>query len=218
MTGPFRGLRYSHGSVCGAYLPRLIGCYERELQPILDEIFQIRVETIVDIGAAEGYYACGLALRFPTSRIVAFETDEEARRLLTRVADDNGVLARLDIRGHCDENGFLACLDPKSTLLVLCDCEGGEAEILSPLVVGELANAHVIVETHDLICPGVHQLLKARFAATHKVVDISPEPRSMADWPVESLVCRTLFKARILRLLQERPPNTTRWLYAKPGL
>lgn len=216
MTGPFAGLTYSQRAVCGAYLPRLIGCYEKELHPVWEELFRLRFDTVIDIGAAEGYYACGLALRFPESHVLAFEADEDARRLLRDMAEENGLAGRVDIRGVCDADALSASVDPDTPFLILCDCEGFEADIMTPRAVARLANAHVIIETHDFARPGVLALLKARFAPTHHVYEIQQQSRTMADWPVKNLVCRTLPGRRVLHELREGRPKDLAWIYAKP--
>ncbi len=36
-AGPFSGMRYIHSSVGSAYLPKLLGIYERELNPFIKQ-------------------------------------------------------------------------------------------------------------------------------------------------------------------------------------
>src|SRR4051794_38235977 len=65
--GPFEGMSYvgnSHGS---AWCPKILGTYEREIRSAVDEIAAREFPNIVNIGAAEGYYAVGLARRCPSS-------------------------------------------------------------------------------------------------------------------------------------------------------
>ena len=44
-------------------LARLAGSYEEELAPYLRQLVAVRPETVIDIGAADGYYASWLRLR-----------------------------------------------------------------------------------------------------------------------------------------------------------
>ena len=75
-NGPFRGMRYpERASVGSALVPKLLGSYERELQPVLEDILAREHSEIVDIGCAEGYYAVGLALRLPAARVFAYDTN-----------------------------------------------------------------------------------------------------------------------------------------------
>src|SRR5919106_5511514 len=64
-SGPFAGLRYVDAAV-GApdradCLPaKLLGSYERELHHAVERQLEVGFSTIVNVGAAEGYYALGL--------------------------------------------------------------------------------------------------------------------------------------------------------------
>lgn len=62
--GPFAGLRYpSHDAVGSSLWPKLLGSYEAELAPTFEALCATPYRTVVDVGAAEGYYAVGLGLR-----------------------------------------------------------------------------------------------------------------------------------------------------------
>ncbi len=74
-AGPFAGMRYVDTSVGSCFIPKLLGTYERELASKVEWICRQQPELVVDIGAAEGYYAIGLAMRIPAARVVAFELD-----------------------------------------------------------------------------------------------------------------------------------------------
>ena len=62
--GPFRGLQYIDNSVGSTLPPKLMGTYERELIWVIDEMISTEPDIIIDIGAAEGYYAVGLAMLY----------------------------------------------------------------------------------------------------------------------------------------------------------
>src|ERR1041385_2176536 len=100
--GPFAGMHYVSNSVGSAYLPKLLGIYERELTEVLETECARQPGLIVDIGAAEGYYAVGLALRNPAARIIAFEQNPQGQVALCKMAILNGVADRLQIHGRCE--------------------------------------------------------------------------------------------------------------------
>src|SRR5258708_4505437 len=112
-SGPFAGMRYVDNSVGSAYLPKLLGTYERELAEVIEEACRLRPELIIDLGAAEGYYAVGLALRNPQARVVAFEQQDIGRAALWRMAQLNGVADRIEIHGRCAAFGLQLCLNPR---------------------------------------------------------------------------------------------------------
>src|SRR5262245_23301735 len=88
--GPFAGLRYP-GLEPLSLGPKLLGLYERELHGAVEDAIRAQPGVIVNVGAADGYYAVGLARRCPDARVVAYEADPAQRALLQRVASANGV-------------------------------------------------------------------------------------------------------------------------------
>jgi hypothetical protein len=94
MGGLFKGMRYHGKAVCGAAAPKIMGVYESELAPFLLKWSVIPLQHIIDVGAAEGYYAVGCAMLWPQAAVTAFESSEEGRRLLTRNVELNGLQSR----------------------------------------------------------------------------------------------------------------------------
>jgi len=95
-------MRYTNNSVGSAYLPKLLGIYERELTECIEEACRLKFPVIIDIGAAEGYYAIGLAIRNPQAKIIAFEMEERGRAALKEMAKLNNVESRLEVHGRCE--------------------------------------------------------------------------------------------------------------------
>ena len=99
--GPFAGMRYLDHSFGSAYLPKLLGTYERELAPAIEEMCATGPGLIVNVGAAEGYYAVGLARRNPGARVVAFESVPAGQAALLKMAKLNGLAAQIKVHGRC---------------------------------------------------------------------------------------------------------------------
>jgi hypothetical protein len=161
--GPFAGLRYP-GLGPQSLAPKLLGAYERELHGAVEDAIRARPGTIVNVGAAEGYYAVGLARRCPGAKVVAYEADAEQRALLAEMAAVNSVA--VEIKGTASREDLAADL-------VVMDCEGCERALLA-----EALDATVIVELHDVYDPGVGDEIVRRFAATHdvNVIPTGPQP------------------------------------------
>src|SRR4051812_19305855 len=62
LQGPFAGMQYVTESYGSQLVPKLLGSYENELHDLVEQIVAQRPKIVIDIGAAEGYYAVGLAL------------------------------------------------------------------------------------------------------------------------------------------------------------
>ncbi len=203
ISGPFKGLRYVQASVGSRYEPKLLGTYEKELHPVVEHWCQARFDTILNVGAAEGYYAIGLALRCPQARILAFESEATGQQLLREMAELNGIADRLTIHGACDRDALNQCLPSAGACLLVVDVEGAEMTLLDPQFVPGLRHATLLVEMHDHLFPGSSQTLRDRFQDTHVLEVIWQRPRVTEDLPVRSFWLNPWLK----RAMNEKRPK-----------
>ena len=171
--GPFAGLVYPDLGA-SSLVPKLLGVYERELHGAVEAAIARGPEVIVNVGAADGYYAVGLARRCSGATVLAFEADAGQRALLARVAAANGVTLRIEGTAGIEELREL----PGGRLLVVMDCEGCERALLRPDEVPRLRDATIVAELHDFLEPGLGDAVVRRFEATHAVaiVPTGPQP------------------------------------------
>jgi hypothetical protein len=184
-AGPFAGLTFVERAVYAPHLAdcltaKLLGCFERELHPAIERAISAGYSTFVNVGAAEGYYAVGLALRVPDSRVYAFEIDEERRELCREIARANGVEDRVEILGECDADWF-ARLDADCFALV--DCEGCEIGLLAPEQAASLSKSELVVELHDFIDPRSSASIAESFSRTHDYEYVAATPRHSSEFP-----------------------------------
>lgn len=162
-TGPFTGMiltPMTHKEHLGPYL---LGTYEMELHPWLESL-RGGYSQILDVGAKFGYYAVGLARRFPDSPVIAFDPDPWAQRALREMMAANGV-ASVAIVDLCTPGWLRANLRPNA--LIISDCEGYEGELFGEDVPA-LRSATLLIELHDMFVPGVGVAIRRRFEATHR--------------------------------------------------
>lgn len=133
--GVFAGMRYVEGSQGSAYIPKLLGIYERELTSQVESLIARRPSLIVDMGAAEGYYAVGLARRLPSSQVVAFEMEPAGRQALHEMVRINEVHERVTVRGRCEPEDLASELRGRDHVAIICDVEGYEEKLLDPVAV-----------------------------------------------------------------------------------
>lgn len=175
--GPFAGLRYVDKAVGSNYLHKLVGSYESVLHPVFTGIFLKNFDSVVDIGAAEGYYLVGLGKKFPDAKLVGFETESAGRKLIAEMYKINMLSNEFVLEGTATA-GNVAPYITENTLLV-CDCEGAELDILDPALEPILKTVKVaIIELHDFIRMGIKEILIERFSPTH---DITIIPFKMTD-------------------------------------
>jgi precorrin-6B methylase 2 len=176
LGGPFAGMAYASEASEGALMPRLLGTYESELHPHLAAFAVAGVDTVADVGCAEGYYAIGLARMMPGAAVHAYDIDEKARLACAELAARNGVADRVTVGGEFAPHGFEAFAGGR--VLVMVDAEGAEVDILQPALSPALAGMNVIVETHDLYRAGALAILVERFSPTHDIVRVDQQPKT----------------------------------------
>jgi len=216
-AGPFCGMQYVDQSYWSAYIPKLLGIYERELSQYIEEAALLPFETVVDIGAAEGYYAIGMAMRLPASRVIAFEMEPMARELLGRLAALNQVSCRVTIEGECTRRTLAATLSESGRTLVICDAEGGEAFLLDPIRIPKLAACHILVELHDNVLSGMSHEIRDRFSQTHDITHVPETTRSRNDFPYNNVYTR-LFPIYVDWAVSEIRRSKISWYWMRPQL
>jgi hypothetical protein len=181
--GPFRGMRYVSLAFGSVVVPKLLGTYERELIPAVEAICGSQCDRIIDIGAAEGYYAVGMAYRNPSAQVVGFETSRAARSVLRSLARRNGLERRVHVLGYCSPEALREALAGALRPAVLCDCEGEEDSLLCPERIPALQRSLILVEIHDGMVPGLARRVIERFEGTHEIEVIDSRVRSCEDLP-----------------------------------
>jgi hypothetical protein len=214
--GSFEGMRYVKTSLGSAYLPKLLGIYERELTDLIEETCLMKPSVVVDIGAAEGYYAVGFARRLPQTQVIAFEMEPSGRQLLAEMARLNGVAERLTIRGKCEQSDLVEIAARHPDAVYVIDVEGHEESLLGPLLVPAFYKASILVEVHEFSHFGMTERLVSRFQDSHDIRIIWQEPRSSSEFPWRTLYTRLVSKSYLDWAVSEWRPIRMNWLWMKP--
>jgi hypothetical protein len=215
LSGPFAGMLYIDEIVWGPITPKWLGAYESELHPIINEIIsQAKYGTIINIGAAEGYYAVGLAKYLPHGTVFTFDLDFRARAQQRRLAKLNNV-KNLMVGFRCNlielQNRIKA-----GSCLIICDIEGVEVELLDPSKVSGLRNADIIVEVHPaqgMSMSAVRDFLKKRFHDSHDIETIDSCSREIAGF--RKLVPLKVTDEELLMALDEGRCEQQYWLWMR---
>jgi hypothetical protein len=212
--GPFAGLRYVSQSAGSAYFPKLLGTYEMELFPIIQAVIKRAPDVIVDAGAAEGYFAVGLAAKSPTSRIYAYDIDFRACYYLDTLASLNHVKDRVVVHCKpCTHQDLEQHLGGATSPFLLMDVEGAEETLLAPLAAPSLLKTEILVELHNTP-ENSHMLetISGRFEASHKIQSITARARIPSDSPIKL----PPFSEVANKALNEGRVAGQRWLYLAP--
>lgn len=208
MEGPFQGMKLTSDALREQFGPYLFGVYESELDLVWSSLSQFSYSQIVDIGSKFGYYAVGLARRYPDADVIAFDTDWWARVATRRMAQLNGT-ERVTVRSFCSSDWIRKQIRPGS--LILSDCEGFEVSLFTDLTLPYLKDSTLIIETHDCFVPGVSERLKNLFQETHHVTWVGHE----ADRRKPN-VNLDLYEPEERRLAVEEVRSEQVWLVCRP--
>ena len=181
-AGPFKGLLYDGNTHLTMAAAKLLGCYEEETFVCLETAIAMNPPRVINIGAAEGYYALGAAMRLPHAEVIAFEASDSLRNACEQLIDVNRLSGRIQLGGFCSLAELKTYLIPSTWLIV--DIEGGELDLLQPNLLPALAHTTMLVETHDFAKPGTTAELFSRFSASHEIAHISQRARLAADYPL----------------------------------
>ena len=211
-NGPFSGIKYpTLESVGSTIFPKLIGSYEKELTPTVENFCTQEYSEVVDIGSAEGYYAVGFAKRISGATVYAYDTDKTARTLCREMAELNNVSDRLIINSECTSED-LRNFKFTGKGLIICDCEGYEIELFKEDNIGNLHFCDLIIETHDFINETISLRLKILFSSTHDIMTINAieDAKKVLLYNFNDLKGLSLSQRRIL-FAEGRPANMS-WL------
>lgn len=221
--GPFTGMRYvtveeAAGArfFSGPHLARLLGRFERELVPKVEYVVAENFDELTVVGAAEGYYAIGFALRLPGATVQAFELNAKSRALMATMATRNDVADRVVIHGKCETDLLSTCLNGNRKPFVLCDVEGYESELMDPQRVPELEKAYILVELHEFKHPGIGQLLRRRFEHSHTTEELCQQRVPAEDFPFSTFFTRLIPRFVIAATVREPRPEKVSWLWLQP--
>ena len=212
ISGPFAGMAFRYPQQEYAML---LGTWEMELSWVWEEILASTYPLMVDVGAAEGYYAVGMAYRKPGMKVLAFEMQTRVREKLRTLQRLNGT--SVEIREKCEVEDLAALGDDLAGAFVLMDVEGYETVLLDPVSIPRLAKATILVELHEMYAKGCRDLIKERFLHTHDIRLIEGVQRTFDHFPAEAGMARKLFsKARLLGYMDEGRPCAMSWFYMVP--
>jgi hypothetical protein len=212
LSGPFQGMAFNYPQLEYAML---LGTWEIELSRVWKQILSRDFPLMIDIGAAEGYYAVGMAHSKQGTRVVAYEMEDRARRNLEIIKTLNG--ASLDIRGKCELTDLVAFGPELGGSFILMDVEGFETVLLDPEKVPGLRKSWILVELHDLYAEGCSVLLRERFESSHDIERIEGVDRSIQDFPETAALVRKLFSSRRLEpFMDEGRPHPMSWYFMIP--
>ncbi|KIC40821.1 hypothetical protein RA27_13810 [Ruegeria sp. ANG-R] len=129
-------------------LTKLLGLYEQQNLPILGGSSK---STLVDIGAADGYWGVGLVYAGCFDQSVCFEQRGRGRRVIRRTAVANDIREKVRVAGAATFESLqaeLGGLYQPEDLFFLIDIEGGEFDLLTFEFLSKYRASEFLIELH----------------------------------------------------------------------
>ena len=148
--GIFKNLKMNHEISWGRgdIASKIYGFYENKIQQKLKDINN---PILIDIGAADGFFAIGSLKSKICEFCYAFEETKKSRENLSKTAKINNVQNKLSIIGKVTKDNFFTLLPSKinfSEVTILCDIEGGEFDFFSDEILATIRCSNIIIEIH----------------------------------------------------------------------
>ena len=148
--GIFKNLKMNHEISWGRgdIASKIYGFYENKIQQKLKDINN---PILIDIGAADGFFAIGSLKSKICEFCYAFEETKKSRENLSKTAKINNVQNKLSIIGKVTKDNFFTLLPSKinfSEVTILCDIEGGEFDFFSDEILATIRDSNIIIEIH----------------------------------------------------------------------
>lgn len=213
--GPFKGMALTGETSwdpAGDEPAKLLGFYEEEIYPAVEDAIAAAPDVVVNVGCAEGFYAVGLARRLPQARVVAFDIDPNAQTVCRKTGLANGVGDRLEVAGEATAAILDQILSQGARPFLFMDCEGGEMDLLDPKAAPVLARTRILVELHDFANRAITPVLRDRLAPSHDLTFIGEGARDPNRSPLLSPLNSM---DRWLAICENRPEQMS-WLHAVP--
>lgn len=186
LRGPFRG-----AIICmnpRDNLRKIFGFYEHELNKWLERVL-LQVDTVLDVGANDGYFTFGCAAAFrrlgKPAEIISFEPQATVIKLLqaslrSQPVSTSHIIVQQTLVGRLDEPGTTTLNEagrrllrppssqPPRRALVKIDVEGAELDVIEGASEWLRPEHFFLIEVHEKI---YLDLLRERFAATGLVLE-----------------------------------------------
>ncbi len=127
---------------------KIFGLYESE---VLDIIEHKKYDSLINLGAADGYYPIGMLMHNMVKHAYCFEENPLGKKYINENAKLNNINKGISIYGRADEQFYKQLPEntTKENNLILCDIEGGEFDVFTPDIIQTFNQSTFIIEIHD---------------------------------------------------------------------
>ena len=155
--GPLQGFHLGHHATwrIADNCAKLLGLYEQEVCALVAALGKNR-STLIDLGAADGFYGVGMVAANHYRISHCFECAPESLNNIRQIAAQSGVQDRVILHGAAGDDFVDTVRQHHVDLrdaVVLSDVESSEFDIFTDACLASLTQTHIIIEIHDFQVP-----------------------------------------------------------------
>ena len=151
--GAFKGMKLSKNIYWNKndLITHILGVYEKHVLKKIIEFSKKGNYPFIDIGAADGYFAIGMAFSEIFKKIYAFEIDERGRKSLNRNIGNNLCKDKVVVDIEANFETLKEIVDKNKSAVILIDIEGSEFDLLDNKLLKLLSNCYIVCELHPAL-------------------------------------------------------------------
>jgi hypothetical protein len=187
--GPFKGFqlgdKFTWGKADAGSM--IFGFYEKE---VLDFLVSVPAthKTLIDLGAADGYYSVGCLVNNLFEFTYCYEISELSRENIKYCSELNNVSKRIAINGMATADFYMQLIEQKvdlSKCFLLCDIEGGEFDVFNEKTFEAFKGAVILIEIHEWHQNGKikYEKLKQEASQFFNITEITMGSRDLSIFP-----------------------------------
>lgn len=158
--GLFKGVRLSVNVWWSKYdqISKILGCYESTVVKEINYISEVKRGVFIDVGAADGYYAAGVACNKVFEKVFAYDINPISKLCIKECVEINKCEHLVEINSRFDLDQIKKIKNNYEIALVLVDIEGEEYDLLDDEILFELKYSYLLIELHPwLVNDGINK-------------------------------------------------------------
>lgn len=158
--GPFKGMKLSEDVWWSKNdrITQMLGIYEEHVLERLKVFSTQGTNRFVDIGAADGYFAIGMAYSKIYSKVAAFEIEPLAQNKIRENSIRNRCDNVVSVFGEANYSSLQNLLSEDIKTTILVDIEGAEYQLLDDKMLSLLSSCYLICELHPWLVDDGYKL------------------------------------------------------------
>ena len=216
IDGPYKGMKIDTKNIWWGKFDlssKILGTYESQISNLIQNKCK-EFNTFLDVGAAHGYHAVGVALK-STFNIHAFEIEKKGREAIKVNAKLNGVLNQTKVHGKANSNDLLNLINVYGNAIILIDIEGEEYNLLNKTILTSLKDCLIIVELHPWLAPNGTKLQKQLIETSKGIFNVQIIKRDSYLVPKNN-VLKNFCENDVLLAISEGRFKQSEWLILSP--